>query len=81
MRDDCGAYVGSGSWLRITQPGSFTTGVPSSHFRNAPKTGRKFKPSVSTLCADFVAEVGDYYARGLPRFVDTSSYYAAFGER
>jgi hypothetical protein len=31
--------------------------------------------------ADFVAEVGDYYARGLPRFVDTSSYYAAFGER
>src|SRR6476646_489627 len=29
--------------------GSFTTGVPSSH--NAPKTGRKFKPSVSTLCA------------------------------
>jgi hypothetical protein len=33
------------------------------------------------LCADFVAEVGDYYARGLPRFVDTSSYYAAFGER
>ena len=35
----------------FTQPGSFTTGVPSSHFRNAPKTGRKFKPSVSTLCA------------------------------
>jgi hypothetical protein len=34
-----------------------------------------------TRCADFVAEVGDYYARGLPRFVDTSSYYAAFGER
>ena len=33
------------------------------------------------VCADFVAEVGDYYARGLPRFVDTSSYYAAFGER
>ena len=33
------------------------------------------------LSADFVAEVGDYYARGLPRFVDTSSYYAAFGER
>jgi len=33
------------------------------------------------LLADFVAEVGDYYARGLPRFVDTSSYYAAFGER
>jgi hypothetical protein len=33
------------------------------------------------LRADFVAEVGDYYARGLPRFVDTSSYYAAFGER
>src|SRR6266850_3198382 len=27
-----------------------TTEVPSSHFRNAPKTGRKFKPSVSTLC-------------------------------
>jgi hypothetical protein len=35
----------------------------------------------ATRCADFVAEVGDYYARGLPRFVDTSSYYAAFGER
>jgi hypothetical protein len=35
----------------------------------------------SPLGADFVAEVGDYYARGLPRFVDTSSYYAAFGER
>jgi hypothetical protein len=34
-----------------------------------------------SLLADFVAEVGDYYARGLPRFVDTSSYYAAFGER
>ena len=33
------------------------------------------------LLADFVAEVSDYYARGLPRFVDTSSYYAAFGER
>jgi hypothetical protein len=33
------------------------------------------------VSADFVAEVGDYYARGLPRFVDTSSYYAAFGER
>ena len=32
--------------------GSFTTGVPSSHFRNAPKTGREFKPSVSTLCAN-----------------------------
>ncbi len=32
------------------------------------------------LLADFVAEVGDYYARGLPRFVGTSSYYAAFGE-
>jgi hypothetical protein len=30
------------------------------------------------LRADFVAEVGDYCARGLPRFVDTSSYYAAF---
>ena len=30
------------------------------------------------LLADFVAEVGDYCARGLPRFVDTSSYYAAF---
>jgi hypothetical protein len=36
---------------------------------------------MSPLLADFVAEVGDYYARGLPRFVDTSSYYAAFGER
>ena len=36
---------------------------------------------ISRLLADFVAEVGDYYARGLPRFVDTSSYYAAFGER
>jgi hypothetical protein len=36
---------------------------------------------MSQLLADFVAEVGDYYARGLPRFVDTSSYYAAFGER
>jgi len=35
----------------------------------------------ATHLADFVAEVGDYYARGLPRFVDTSSYYAAFGER
>ena len=32
-------------------PGPFTTGVPSSHFRNAPQTGREFKPSVSTLCA------------------------------
>ena len=32
--------------------GSFTTEVPSGHFRNAPKTGRKFNPSVSTLCAN-----------------------------
>ena len=31
--------------------GSCTTGVPSSHFRNDPETGRKFKPLVSTLCA------------------------------
>jgi len=36
--------------------------------RNTPKTGRKFKPSVSTLCADFVAEVGDYYARVAEQF-------------
>jgi hypothetical protein len=40
-----------------------------------------FLQDKSPLLADFVAEVGDYYARGLPRFVDTSSYYAAFGER
>jgi hypothetical protein len=33
---------------------------------------------MSPFMADFVAEVGDYCARGLPRFVDTSSYYAAF---
>jgi hypothetical protein len=37
-------------WLLSAQ-GSFTTGFPSSHFRNALKTGREFKPSVSTLCA------------------------------
>jgi len=43
------------------------------------RTCRRTRPG--QLCADFVAEVGDYYARGLPRFVDTSSYYAAFGER
>ena len=43
------------------------------------RTCRRTHPG--QLCADFVAEVGDYYARGLPRFVDTSSYYAAFGER
>jgi len=40
-----------------------------------------FVRCMSLVLADFVAEVGDYYARGLPRFVDTSSYYAAFGER
>ena len=43
------------------------------------RTCRRTRPG--QLRADFVAEVGDYYARGLPRFVDTSSYYAAFGER
>ena len=37
--------------LRHTSTLPFTTGVPSSHFRTAPKTGRKFKPSVSTLGA------------------------------
>lgn len=46
-----------------------------------PESGRSFERGERQLRADFVAEVGDYYARGLPRFVDTSSYYAAFGER
>ena len=61
-RGSIGLYVGNaclttGRVIRCTagrvgvRSGSFTTGVPSSHFRNAPKTGRKFKPSVSTLCA------------------------------
>jgi hypothetical protein len=49
--------------------------------RCTPESGRSFERGERQLRADFVAEVGDYYARGLPRFVDTSSYYAAFGER
>jgi hypothetical protein len=50
--------------------------------RFAPlKADTREPTSTRPLSADFVAEVGDYYARGLPRFVDTSSYYAAFGER
>jgi len=46
-----------------------------------PKGDKTAEVSSGPLGADFVAEVSDYYARGLPRFVDTSSYYAAFGER
>jgi hypothetical protein len=49
--------------------------------RITPGSGRRADIGGRQRSADFVAEVGDYYARGLPRFVDTSSYYAAFGER
>ena len=45
----CAVLGGPGAITSAT--GSLTTAVPSGHFRNAPGTGRKFKPSVSTLCA------------------------------
>ena len=36
---------------QVAALGHSRPGSRQSHFRNAPKTGRKFQPSVSTLCA------------------------------
>ena len=45
--------LSSPDWMQrsMSAAGHSRPGVPSSHFRNAPKTGRKFKPSVfDALC-------------------------------
>ena len=57
--------AGAGCHLRV----SFTAGVPSTYFRNAPRTGRKFEPAVSTLCAKrrhYIADAITSLAHQLP---------------
>ena len=73
MRDFNPRYDGLGSTSAVS-------GISAARLLY-PETGHRSARSARQQSADFVAEVGDYYARGLPRFVDTSSYYAAFGER